>query len=197
MLDFGTGAVLGDPMRLQQIVWNMLSNAIKFTPKKAAACRCQLQRINSHAEITISDTGPGIDEAFLPFVFERFRQADSTRRKKFGGLGLGLSIVRHLVELHGGTVEAANRVDGSGAVFTVKLPILAIRKLRMRSPGKRTKNAPAETPSRIDSLPSLAGIKVLAVDDEPDARQLLTELFARSGADIKTCGSVADAVKDA
>src|SRR6185369_2174973 len=102
VLAYGAGLVLGDPVRLQQIVWNLLSNAIKFSPK-GQRVQIELQRVNSHYEITVSDTGPGIDEAFLPHVFDPFRQADSTTTRKHGGLGLGLAIVRHLVELHGGT----------------------------------------------------------------------------------------------
>jgi CheY-like chemotaxis protein len=194
VLDFGAGMVLGDPVRLQQVIWNLLSNAIKFTPKHGRVL-VQLERINSHVEITVSDTGPGIEETFLPYIFERFRQADSTTTKKHGGLGLGLSIVRHLVELHGGTIEAGNRDDQPGAVFTVKLPLLAVRK----APG------PLEAePERVHSTvsgaltldcpPSLAGIKVLAVDDEPDTRVLLTMVLEQCGAEVRTCASAAEAL---
>ena len=124
-LDFGTGSVLGDPVRLQQVVWNLVSNAVKFVPR-GGSVRVSVQRVNSHLELKVSDSGPGIDPEFLPHVWERFRQADSTPNKKFAGLGLGLSIVRHLVEMHGGTVEAANNADGVGALFTVKLPVMAV-----------------------------------------------------------------------
>ena len=125
-LDFGSGAVLGDPTRLQQVVWNLLSNAIKFTPKNGSV-HVTLEKVNSHFDLTVSDTGPGIDNDFLPYVFERFRQADSSTAKKFGGLGLGLAIVRQLVEMHGGTVMAANRSDSTGAVFTVRLPVMIVK----------------------------------------------------------------------
>lgn len=192
VLDYGAGMVLGDPMRLQQIVWNLLSNAIKFTPK-GGSIQVQLERVNSQIEITVSDTGMGIDEEFLPFVFDRFRQGDSTSSKKHGGLGLGLSIVRHLVELHGGTVEAQNRQDRSGAIFTVKLPVMVVR----------NKTAPqSEEVERIhpvsggavpfDCPPQLNGIKILAADDEPDARFLLSTVLEQCGAEVKTCSSAAE-----
>jgi len=196
VLDFGAGAVLGDPVRLQQVIWNLLSNAIKFTPR-GGSIRVSLERINSHVEITVSDTGVGIDEAFLPFVFERFRQADSTSSKKYGGLGLGLSIVRHLVELHGGTVEAANREDEQGAAFTVKLPVMALR--------KQAESISMELEERVhpavsgtvpfDCPPELHGIKVLAVEDEPDARALIIAVLEQCGAEVKTCESVPQALE--
>ena len=190
-LDFGTGTVLGDPVRLQQIVWNLVSNAVKFVPKEGSV-NVSLGRINSHIEISVSDTGPGIEEEFLPYVFDRFRQADSAANKKYAGLGLGLSIVRHLVELHGGTVEAAN--NGNGAVFTVKLPVMAISRtfeqLSSRSDGHATSANLA-----FDSPPDLSGIKILAVDDEPDARMLLQAMFEQCGAEIETCGSVREALE--
>jgi signal transduction histidine kinase len=194
VLDYGAGFVLGDPVRLQQVIWNLLSNAIKFTAK-GGRVQVQLERINSHVEITVSDTGPGIDEEFLPFVFERFRQADSSITRKHGGLGLGLAIVRHLTELHGGTIEASNLQDRTGAIFLLKLPVLAVR-------------APAvshETPTRVhpgvsgkvpfDCPPELHGIKVLAVDDEADSRHLLCSVLERCGAQVKTCASAAEALE--
>lgn len=162
----------------------MLSNAIKFTSKRGSV-QVLLACINSHVEIRVSDTGPGIDEEFLPFVFDRFRQADSSASKKYGGLGLGLAIVRHLVELHGETVEAANREDIRGTVFTLKLPVVAARK-----PVERFGEEPEviqpivrETVS-FDCPPQLDGIKVLAVDDEPDARILLTTILEQCGAEV-------------
>ena len=195
-LDFGTGTVLGDPVRLQQVVWNLVSNAVKFVPRNGSI-RVSLRRINSHFEIQVSDSGPGIDADFLPHVFERFRQADSTSNKRYAGLGLGLSIVRHLVEMHGGTVEAANSSEGEGgAVFTVKLPVMAVSRSiaqMIESTGKTTSAAAASGLS-FESPPDLKGIKVLAVDDEPDARGLLKALFEQCGADIVTCSCVADAI---
>jgi PAS domain S-box-containing protein len=192
VLDFGAGSILGDPVRLQQVVWNLLSNAIKFTPKQGSI-RVSLERINSHIELTVSDTGPGIDEDFLPFVFDRFRQADSSSSKKFSGLGLGLAIVRQLVELHGGTVQAANRTDVSGAVFNIKLPLLVIH----RSAGETRDNVhPAtERDLPLDCPPELEDIKVLVVDDEPDARFLLTAVLEQCGAEVLSSESVADALE--
>jgi signal transduction histidine kinase/ActR/RegA family two-component response regulator len=194
VLDFGAGAILGDPMRLQQVVWNLLSNAIKFTPKRGRV-QVQLERINSHIEITVSDTGPGIEEAFLPHVFERFRQADSTTSKTHGGLGLGLAIVRHLVEMHGGTVEANNLPDRSGAIFVVSLPLMAVRQAAVPVAAEAPRVHPAASGNvPFDCPPELDGIKVLAVDDEPDARHLLTTVLERCGAEVWTCASGAEAL---
>jgi signal transduction histidine kinase/CheY-like chemotaxis protein len=193
VLDFGAGVVLGDPVRMQQVIWNLLSNAIKFTPKKGRV-QVQLQRINSHLEITVSDTGPGIEEDFLPYVFDRFRQADSSASKRHGGLGLGLAIVRQLVELHGGTVEGGNRSDQRGAIFTVKLPLMVIRK--PTQPAKPEEPPPVHpTVSGIvpfDCPPDLQGIKVLAIDDEADARHLLKTVLEQCGAVVRTCASAAE-----
>jgi PAS domain S-box-containing protein len=193
VMDFGAGLVLGDPDRLQQVIWNLLSNAIKFTPKHGKA-QVQLERINSHIEISVSDTGPGIDENFLPFVFERFRQADSTSTRAHGGLGLGLSIVRHLVELHGGTVEAGNRVDRQGAIFTVQLPIMVVRKPLESQEAERVHPA-ASGNLPFDSPPALNGLRILAVDDEADTRLLLSAVLERCGAEVKTCASTSEALE--
>jgi signal transduction histidine kinase/ActR/RegA family two-component response regulator len=195
VLDFGAGPVLGDPVRLQQVVWNLLSNAIKFTPKHGRV-QVQLERINSHIEITVSDTGPGIEEDFLPHVFERFRQADSSASKKHGGLGLGLSIVRHLVELHGGTVEAGNRQDRQGAVFSVRLPLMVIRKPLETSSAEQVPRVHSAASGRVpfDVPAGLEGIEVLAVDDEPDARHLLAKILEQCGCAVTTCASAAEAL---
>ena len=192
-LDFGTGSVLGDPVRLQQIVWNLVSNAVKFVPRQGSV-RVSLRRVNSHVELSVSDTGPGIDPDFLPFVFDRFRQGNSSADKRYSGLGLGLSIVRHLVELHGGTVEAANAEDG-GAMFTIHLPVMAIT--RSVAQMKASVEADFATNGHLtfDSPPDLAGVKVLAVDDEPDARMLLNAMFKQCGATVETCGSAAEAIR--
>src|ERR1051325_3800516 len=125
IIDTSVGAVSGDPERLQQVVWNLLSNAIKFTPKNGRI-QVRLERINSHLEIIVSDMGIGIKQEFLPFVFDRFRQGDSAATRSHGGLGLGLAIVRHLVELHGGEVRADSHGEGQGATFTVKLPVIPV-----------------------------------------------------------------------
>ncbi|HVG11105.1 MAG TPA: ATP-binding protein [Thermoanaerobaculia bacterium] len=194
VMDFGAGPVLGDPVRLQQVVWNLLSNAIKFTPKHGRV-QIQLARINSHVELTVSDTGPGIDEDFLPFVFERFRQADSSASRQYGGLGLGLAIVRHLVELHGGTIEAQNRADEPGAVFSVALPVMAVRKVGHLGPPELERVQPAVSSTLpFKNPPALRGIRVLAVDDEADARHLLKAVLEQCGAEVRTCASVAEAI---
>jgi signal transduction histidine kinase len=124
-IDMGVGGISADPDRLQQIIWNLLSNAIKFTPA-GGRIQIRVERVKSHVEIVVSDTGIGIKPEFVPYVFERFRQADATATRAYGGLGLGLAIVRHLVELHGGQVHAASAGEGQGATFTVTLPLLAV-----------------------------------------------------------------------
>lgn len=195
VLDSGCGLILGDPERLQQVVWNLLANAVKFTPKQGRV-QVQLQRVNSHVEMTISDTGPGIDEDLLPFIFDRFRQGDSTSTRKHGGLGLGLAIVRNLVELHGGTVEAGNRAEGAGAVFTVRLPILVTR--RRTGPlvvGQGSALSTWGVTVDFVSTGMLKGLKVLVVDDEPDAREVLGLLLQDQEAEIMTCASSAEALK--
>ncbi len=194
VLDFGAGAILGDPVRLQQVIWNLLSNAIKFTPK-GGRVQIQLERVNSHVEITVSDTGTGIDQEFLPHVFERFRQADSSITRRHGGLGLGLAIVRHLVELHGGTVSASNRGEGQGAVFLVTLPLMVVRApagAQVPEPQRVHPMVSGRVP--FDCPPELDGIRVLAVDDEADARHLLTMVLERCGAEVRACGSAAEAL---
>ncbi|MGQ0763320.1 MAG: hybrid sensor histidine kinase/response regulator [Acidobacteriota bacterium] len=202
VLDSGCGLILGDPERLQQVVWNLLANAVKFTPKQGRV-QLQLQRVNSHVELTISDTGPGIDEDLLPFIFDRFRQGDSTSTRKHGGLGLGLAIVRNLVELHGGTVEGGNRAEGEGAVFTVRLPILVTSRpsgpLVAEQGGAFVARQGSELSSRgtgdFVSTAMLKGLKVLVVDDEPDAREVLGVLLQDQEAEIMTCASSAEALK--
>lgn len=203
VLDSGCCLILGDPERLQQVVWNLLANAVKFTPKQGRV-QLQLQRVNSHVEMTISDTGPGIDEALLPFIFDRFRQGDSTSTRKHGGLGLGLAIVRNLVELHGGTVEAGNRAEGAGAVFTVRLPILVTSRpsgaLVAEQGSALVAGQGSALPTRgvtVDfvSTAMLKGLKVLVVDDEPDAREVLGVLLQDQEAEIMTCASSAEALK--
>ena len=194
-LDFGTGSVLGDPVRLQQIVWNLVSNAVKFVPREGTV-NVELRRVNSLTEICVSDNGPGIEKEFLPFVFDRFRQADSAANKRYSGLGLGLSIVRHLVELHGGTVEATNSENGGGAKFVVRLPVMAVnRSIEQLMERASQKASASESHMAFDSPPDLSGLKVLAVDDEPDARVLLEAVFKQCGAQIETCGSAAEALR--
>ncbi|GAB4177297.1 MAG: hypothetical protein Fur006_08860 [Coleofasciculaceae cyanobacterium] len=167
------GQVLGDAARLQQIVWNLLSNAIKFTPNHGQV-NITLERVGDRAEITVTDTGKGINPDFLPHIFESFRQEDASIARKYGGLGLGLAIVRQLVEAHGGTITANSPGEGLGATFTVLLPLL---------------NVEPEI-KKLDELPQqaldLTGIRVLAVDDDPDARELLTALLSQYGAEVLT-----------
>lgn len=196
VLDYGAGLILGDSVRLQQIVWNLLSNAIKFTPKRGSV-KVFLERINSHLELTVSDTGTGIDEEFLPYVFDRFRQADSSTTKKYGGLGLGLAIVKQLAELHGGSVEATNRKDEQGAIFTVRFPVMVVRQVTEQKGSDLARVHPVAGGGEIafDCPPDLTGIKILAVDDEPDARFLLTTILERCQAEVKTCESAAEAVE--
>ena len=189
IFDASAGPVSGDPSRLQQIVWNLLANAIKFTPR-GGRVQARLEAINSHIEVTVEDNGPGIDPAFLPFIFERFRQADSSSTRRHGGLGLGLAIVRHMVELHGGTVEATNRQDRSGAVFKVRLP----RRSVTAEPARPAERHPgAEGTVWLDSAPSLEGLHVLVVDDEPDARELIATVITRCGGEATIAGSAAAA----
>jgi signal transduction histidine kinase/ActR/RegA family two-component response regulator len=181
-LDRHAGPVSGDPARLQQIVWNLLSNAIKFTPR-GGHVEVKLSRVASHVEITIEDSGQGIAPEFLPHVFDRFRQADGATTRSHGGLGLGLAIVRHLVEAHGGSIEAASEGKGRGATFTVSLPIAAVR------PDSRPSAAvePGEE-HRLD------GVRVLVVDDEEDARALVAIVVEQRGAEVASAGSAAEAL---
>jgi signal transduction histidine kinase/DNA-binding response OmpR family regulator len=166
----------GDPDRLQQIVWNLLSNAIKFTPKDGHV-EIVTTQINSHLEIRVADSGQGIDPAFLPHVFDRFRQADGTSTRRHGGLGLGLAIVRHLVELHGGTVEVDSLGEGQGATFTVRLPVRAVQV----PPRTSLEAFPSRPAAWLQNQP-LAGLSVLVVDDEPDARELIATVLEQAGA---------------
>lgn len=183
------GVVSGDPARLQQVVWNLLSNAVKFTPRHGRV-EVRLERINSHLEIKVSDSGEGINPEFLPFVFDRFSQANTSSERKHGGLGLGLAIVRHLVELHGGTVRAESRGEGQGATFTVKLPVRGVREERseLERAGAKHTGSPADA-VRLD------GLRVMIVDDEAETRELLTAMLTRRGAEIKACASAAEVLE--
>jgi PAS domain S-box-containing protein len=192
ILDPAAGPISGDPSRLQQVVWNLLSNAIKFTPKDGKV-QVVLQRVNSHIEISVADTGIGIKGGFLPHVFERFRQADASTTRKHGGLGLGLSIVKHLVELHGGTVGAHSMGEGRGTTFTVHLPLTAVQRSadgERRHHPRTAKDAPQDY-----RLANLAGVKVLVVDDEPDARDLLSRVLTDCGAEVLTAASAREALE--
>jgi len=191
VLDPSVCLVSGDANRLQQVIWNLISNAIKFTPK-GGRVQVRLERVNSHVEITIADTGAGINPEFLPHVFDRFRQADSAITRTHGGLGLGLSIVRQLVELHGGTVRAESEGEGNGATFIVSLPFIATRRdsplMERVHPATNCGNMSFDCP------PQLIGLRVLIVDDEDDTRDLLRAVMERCGCEATSVGSVAEAL---
>jgi signal transduction histidine kinase/ActR/RegA family two-component response regulator len=175
--------VSGDADRLQQVVWNLLSNAIKFAPK-GGRVEVRLERVNSQVEITVADNGKGINPKFLPYVFDRFRQEEGGASRRQGGLGLGLSIVRHLVELHGGTVRAASKGLGKGATFTVVLPMAPVD-WREKAAGERL---------TLENLSSLAGVRALLVEDDADARELVTMMLERGGLEVRTASSAAAAL---
>jgi len=192
VLDPSARPISGDPGRLQQVVWNLLSNAIKFTPR-GGKIQVTLQRVNSHIEIGVADTGIGITPEFLPLVFERFRQADASTTRSYSGLGLGLAIARQLVELHGGSVSVSSPGENKGSTFTVKLPLTIVHRRpdaseRMHPRGPR---APATDLER----PDLSGIRVLVVDDEPDSRALLQRVLSECGAVLMTADSAAQALR--
>ncbi|HLM55677.1 MAG TPA: PAS domain S-box protein, partial [Pyrinomonadaceae bacterium] len=192
VMDTGVVSVSGDPVRLQQIVWNLLSNAIKFTPK-GGRVQVRLERVNSHVEITVSDTGTGISPEFLPHVFDRFRQADQRTTRVHGGLGLGLSIVRHLVELHGGTVRAESGGDGQGSTFRVLLPVAPV--YQSDESGARVHPAARETLPTYECPERLDGVRVLVIDDEQDTRELLRFGLAQCGAVVTLGGSADEALE--
>lgn len=179
--------ISGDPHRLQQIIWNLLTNAIKFTPS-GGQVTVGLESSESRIELSVSDTGPGIDPAFLPFLFERFRQADSSTTRKHGGLGLGLAIVRHLVEMHGGTIEVGSPGPGQGATFLVRLP-----RGPLAPEPPVAKRAQPEVPR--GAAVSLRGLKVLVVDDEPDARELIQRMLQANGAHALVAASAGEALQ--
>src|ERR1700741_212132 len=188
----GPISIPGDPVRLQQVVWNLLSNAIKFTPR-GGHVQIRSERINSHLEIVVSDTGQGIPTDFLPHVFDRFRQADQKTSRHHGGMGLGLAIVRHLVELHGGTVRAASEGEGKGATFTVMLPISPV--YQVDTTGSRVHSSAKDLLPSDDSTDRLDGLRILVVDDEADTRDLLKQGLEYCGATVKVVGSAAEAIK--
>ncbi|MEH2233576.1 MAG: ATP-binding protein [Nostoc sp.] len=187
MLDASFGQVLGDSGRLQQVVWNLLSNAVKFTPE-GGKIDIQLECVDAQAEITVSDTGKGISPEFLPYVFEYFRQADGTTTRKFGGLGLGLAIVRHLIELHGGTIQAESLGEGQGAIFRVRLPLI-----KKDLTPKQNINVAALNPS--PPIEILAGIQILVVDDDDDTRDFHTFVLEQAGAMVTAVTSAKEALQ--
>ncbi|HUP91881.1 MAG TPA: ATP-binding protein [Solimonas sp.] len=190
VLDSRAGPVRGDPSRLQQVAWNLLSNAIKFS-NKGGRVQVALCRINSHVEIVVADTGIGIQPEFLPHVFERFRQGDASTTRSHGGLGLGLAIVKRLVEMHGGLVRAESAGLGRGATFTVILPVAIMQHEEPRESGRASTSVQEEASfSDLD----LGGIRILVVDDELDARELIQRVLQECHATVVTAASAAEAL---
>jgi signal transduction histidine kinase/CheY-like chemotaxis protein len=177
------GRVMGDAGRLQQVVWNLLSNAVKFTPV-AGRVEVRLDSVGTQVQLRVSDTGKGIDPEFLPYVFDTFRQADYTTTRTFGGLGLGLAIARHLVELHGGTIHAASPGENQGATFVVQLPLAPLQP------------PPRETPELPSSFDNLSGLRILAVDDDADMRELLAFVLQQAGAIATVVSSAREVLEE-
>ncbi|MDQ3034686.1 MAG: PAS domain S-box protein [Myxococcota bacterium] len=195
VLDPLAGPVSGDPNRLQQIVWNLLHNAVKFTPR-GGRVEVRLERVSSHVELSIHDTGEGIRPDFLAHVFDRFRQADGTSTRRHGGLGLGLSIVKQLVELHGGTVGAKSPGEGLGASFIVSLPVAPLRDDAERTAvSRRHPTAPTPALEGLDGVPGLSGVSVLVVDDDADSREMVRRLLEASGAAVACASTAAEALE--
>ena len=186
-------AVRGDADRLQQVVWNLLSNAIKFTPE-GGVVTIHAGQVNGQSIIEVTDTGIGIKADFLPFVFDRFRQFDGSSTRSHGGLGLGLSITRHLVEMHGGNIAASSEGEGKGAAFTVVLPLNASVEFAAEAEKPPGRNGRADNGVPVEVL-SLEGRKVLVVDDEPDSRRVVVRLLVRAHAQVREAGSVAAALE--
>jgi signal transduction histidine kinase/ActR/RegA family two-component response regulator len=187
VLEAAETVVEGDADRLQQVCWNLFSNAAKFTPERGRIT-VRLEAADGIVHLTVRDSGRGIDPAFLPYVFDRFRQADSTSTRSHGGLGIGLTIVRRIVQLHGGTVEAFSEGEGSGATFTVSLPMAPT------NGNAKRRMSPAQGPAEKLTAVDLRGMRVLIVDDEPDARDVAATALSRAGASVTQAGSVDEAL---
>jgi signal transduction histidine kinase/CheY-like chemotaxis protein len=185
VLDPRAGPVSGDPDRLQQVVWNLLSNAVKFTPR-GGRVQIRLARVNSHVEIVVTDSGKGITADVLPYVFDRFRQADSSSRRAHGGLGIGLALVKNLVELHGGSVHAVSPGLDQGATFTVKLPLM----LHAETMDRSQSGGPG---AGVKSMASLSGVSLLILDDDTDALDLFATVLRQAGGEVRTARSVREA----
>ena len=190
-LDQSAGPISGDPGRLQQVVWNLLSNAIKFTPR-GGKVQVVLERLNSHVEVTVTDTGIGIKPELIPHLFERFRQGDPSTTRHYGGLGLGLSIVESLVELHGGTVTISSPGDGLGTSVSVHLPVSAVH--RASGEARLHPSASHAISAELTSV-ELQGVKVLVVDDQVDARELIERLLTDCGAVVLLAASADEALR--
>ena len=193
VLDPRGGPVVGDPDRLQQVVWNLLMNAVKFTPRNGRV-QLYLQRVTSHVEIVVSDDGPGIPPEVLPFIFEPFRQGDSSSTRAHSGLGLGLALVRHLVDLHGGSVTAQSDGAGGGATFVVRLPLPLAELGVSGSIGRAHPKAGSEPPHRGEII-RLDGVRVVVADDDPEALELASTILGGAGGEVRTCSSAAEALE--
>jgi signal transduction histidine kinase len=198
-LDPSVTGVWCDSVRIQQVVWNLVSNAVKFTPK-GGRVDVTLSREQSSFQLRVSDNGQGISSELLPQIFDRFRQADSSTRRKFAGLGLGLSIVKHIVEAHGGTVEAQSQGEGKGSTFTVRLPVRAVRMGEEPEKGNLASDTGDDEPEGAPiathlPLVRLDGLRVLVVDDDADARHVLDIVLEQAGAVVTAAGSVRDAME--
>ncbi len=195
--DEGGGQVYGDRQRLQQAVWNLLSNAVKFTPR-GGRVQTHVLRANSHLEIVVSDTGEGIPADVLPYIFDRFRQGDSSSTRQHAGLGLGLAIVRHIAELHGGSIEATSEGPGKGATFRLKLPLsIATGAVPGDARSLVHPGVPTISAASLDvaALPDLRGIRVLVVEDQPDARDMVAYLLRQRNAHVVVAASVDEALE--
>ena len=193
LTDDRASIVFGDANRLQQAIWNLLSNAVKFT-SEGGRVEARLARTDDHVEIVVTDTGMGIDPQFMPYIFDRFRQADSTSTRKYSGLGLGLAIVRHVVEMHGGTVAASSPGQGLGATFKLRFPTAAVQVARAETrplvPGLK-QLTPA---TQIDRIQDLDGVRILVVEDDLDTLEMLKAIFQNRGAEVITASSAGDAL---
>jgi CheY-like chemotaxis protein/anti-sigma regulatory factor (Ser/Thr protein kinase) len=196
-LDFEPHKIYADPDRLQQVVWNLLSNAIKFTPEKGQIT-IELETSKSETRVIVSDTGKGISPEFLPFVFDRFRQADGSTTRQHGGLGIGLSIVRHIVELHGGTVDVKSEGEGKGTGFTVCLPLSENPSNNIEETSGYNSGAKQSNPDEsilFVHQSELKGKRILLVDDEEDTLEMLAAVLAQKGADVKAKTNVPEALE--
>jgi CheY-like chemotaxis protein/anti-sigma regulatory factor (Ser/Thr protein kinase) len=188
--------ISGDRNRLQQIVWNLLSNAVKFTPR-GGRVQVRLVHVDSHTDIIVSDSGIGISKDVMPFIFERFRQADSATTRQHGGLGLGLAIVRHLVEMHGGTVSVESGGEGQGSIFTVNLPLISVNATGGFVLDKNTESTSSANNRNVefDFAAELEGLHILVVDDEADGRMLAKTVLEKCGAKVTVVDSAASGLE--
>ncbi|HUQ33700.1 MAG TPA: response regulator [Pyrinomonadaceae bacterium] len=193
-LDKTASQVMGDASRLQQVVWNLFTNAVKFTPE-GGRVQVSLEEVDAHAQVVVSDSGQGINPQFIPFIFDRFRQADGSTTRKHGGLGLGLAIARHLVEMHGGTIHAHSDGLNQGATFTVRLPLRTASR-SFETGAERSTSEDADGRRSFNNFPTLDGLRVLVVEDEPDTRIFIETVLAKCGAEVRSCESAAEALEE-